>query len=59
MIELIRVFKEGYKSGIDDALKYKIRKKFRYINVNYLKSKLYDLGYIKGYNYIIKKSFNK
>lgn len=40
---------EGMKDACEDYIKSK-RKKFKKINDNLIKSKIYDKGYIKGYN---------
>ena len=40
---------EGMKDAYEDYTKLK-RKKFKKINDNIIKSKIYDKGYIKGYN---------
>lgn len=40
---------EGMKDAYQDYIKSK-RKKFKKINDNLIKSKIYDKGYIKGYN---------
>ena len=51
-------FNEGIKDGIEDKKKGQ-SVKFKKIDVSNLKSTMYDLGYVKGYNkvngYVYKK----
>ncbi len=54
MEELINIYKTAYFKGILDALESGRYKLFKY-NINHdLKAKIYDLGYITGYNNFIK-----
>ena len=51
-------FKEGMSMAISDTLKSK-KRKFKIVETNDLKSKLYDIGYIDGYKITLKKlTFN-
>lgn len=49
MYKYIKSYELGYIEGIKDALKDK-NKIFKKINELEIMSKLYDMGYIKGYN---------
>ncbi len=57
MYKYIKAFQMGYLEGIDDAVKnnYKERK-FKKIDDKEILSKLYDIGYIKGYKKITFKN---
>lgn len=50
-------FKEGYKDSKVDYLNNK-RKKFINIDKKEVLSKLYDIGYIDGYNKFINSTLN-
>lgn len=49
MYKYIKSYELGYIEGIKDALKDK-NKIFKKINELEIMSKLYDMGYINGYN---------
>ena len=50
MEEIIRILKLGYFEAIKDASKSNNTKKYEIIVSDEVKSKLYDIGYIMGYN---------
>ena len=50
-------YKEGYKDSKEDYLNNK-RKKFIEIDKKEVLSKLYDIGYIDGYNKFINSTLN-
>lgn len=57
MYRYIKVYKLGYIEGIKDSIKdVKLNKSrtFKKIDDQEIKSKLYDIGYIKGYNKTMK-----
>ena len=61
MYKFIKYYDIGYKDGMGMALKdslSSIDRKFKIIKIKELKSQLYDLGYIDGYNIIKKLTFN-
>lgn len=61
MNKYIKIFNKGYEEGIIDAfndIKNNKIKEFKLINDLEIKSKLYDLGYIKGYKKYIYHSKN-
>lgn len=50
MYKYIKAFELGYERGIIDAINNKYKDyKFKKINDKEILSKLYDIGYIKGY----------
>ena len=50
MYKYIKVFEEGFIDGVKDAIRMKYKnRKFKRINELEILSKLYDVGYIKGY----------
>lgn len=50
MEELIKILKIGYFEAIKDAFKSNKIKKYKISLSDEVKSKLYDIGYIIGYN---------
>ena len=57
MYNYIKYYDMGYKEGMSEAIKDKLnstKRKFKIIKTKDLKSQLYDIGYIDGYN-VIKK----
>ena len=61
MYKLIKAYKLGYEEGIKDAYRDSfLYKKKKYKKPNYIEimSKLYDIGYIEGYNKFINYIFN-
>lgn len=54
MYKYFRVYELGFYEGFKDAIKDLERKSFSEINILDIMSKLYDIGYIDGYN----KCFN-
>jgi len=53
----IKIFEIGFLDGIKDAINNKLKtKKFKIINDKEILSKLYDIGYIKGYKKITLKN---
>ena len=61
MYKYIKYYDMGYKEGMNMALKDSLtntKRKFKIIKTKELKSQLYDIGYIDGYNIIKKLTFN-
>ena len=61
MYKFIKYYDIGYKDGMVMALKdnlINIDRKFKILKIKELKSKLYDLGYIDGYNIVKKLTLN-
>ena len=61
MYKFIRAYEKGFNEGIKDALKDKKQKrckKFKKIDEIIIESKLYDIGYIKGYSIFNKNNIN-
>jgi len=61
MYKYIKYYDMGYKDGMSLAIKDGLtntKRKFIVIKTKKLKSQLYDLGYIDGYNTIKKISLN-
>ena len=57
MYKYKRAYKYGYNEGIKDAtndLNKNNIKKYKEIDDTFILSRLYDIGYIEGYNKIIK-----
>ena len=54
MNEIIRIFKMGYFEAIKDVSISKKNKKYKLKISKETKSKIYDLGYVSGYNDYIK-----
>ena len=59
MFKYIKCYYMGYEEGVKDAVKFKKDKEFKRIKDKEIKSKLYDIGYIEGYKFIIKNIFKK
>ena len=61
MYKYIKYYDMGYKEGMNMALKDSLtntKRKFKIIKTKELKSQLYDIGYIDGYNIMKKLTFN-
>ena len=61
MYKYIKYYDMGYKDGMSMAIKdslNNINRMFKKIETKELKSKLYDCGYVDGYQLIKKLTFN-
>ena len=58
MYKYYRAYKIGFNEGLKDAINNKKIKYFKKINDKEILSKLYDIGYIEGYNKYIYYTFN-
>lgn len=59
MYKYYRAYKLGFNEGLKDAINSKKNRKFKKINDKEVLSKLYDIGYIEGYNkYMNYNAFN-
>ena len=58
MNELIKIFKMGYFQAIKDASISKKDKKYKIKISKEIKSKIYDIGYMSGYNDYIDNNKN-
>ena len=57
MYKYIRIFEIGFLDGIKDAINSKHKNRnFKKINDKEVLSKLYDIGYIKGYKKMTLKN---
>ncbi|MBR4177956.1 MAG: hypothetical protein IKR57_01245 [Bacilli bacterium] len=59
MYKYYKAYKMGFNKGLNDAIRYNKKKRFKVVNDKELLSKLYDIGYIEGYSkYMNYSAFN-